>query len=71
MTGPEFDDLAERVAATFVEGALAAVPVGAVVTDWESLKVAGVAALTGGVAAVLALARAWAKLAHARRSQAS
>jgi hypothetical protein len=45
-------DLAERAGRTFLQGAIGALPPAAALTDWGAVKVAGVAAATGGVAAL-------------------
>lgn len=56
MSGSFLPDLGERVTRTFVQGALAALPPSLAFTDWNAIKVAGISALSGGVAAVLSLA---------------
>lgn len=53
-------DLGERVVATFVEGAVATVPVTALFTDAGGWKVAGLSMVGGGFAAVAALVKGWA-----------
>jgi hypothetical protein len=60
MTGKQWNDLVERTAHTFWEGAIAATPV-IPLSDWSGLKEALFVAASGGIAAVLAAARAAAK----------
>lgn len=52
MSREQMEDILERAAATFWQGALAAAPL-TVVTDWSGIKVAVTAMLIGGGAAVL------------------
>lgn len=64
MTGEQWTDALERAGWTFVQGALAAAPVGPV-ADWTALRSAAVAMAVGGGAAVLSALKS---AARARRT---
>jgi Putative lactococcus lactis phage r1t holin len=55
MTRQQWEDLAERAALTFAQGALASVPASGVISDWESLTMALTAMAVGGGGAVLSM----------------
>ena len=57
MTGKQWNDLVERTVHTFWEGAVAATPV-IPLSDWSGIREALFVAASGGIAAVLAAARA-------------
>lgn len=57
MTGIQWNDLVDRTVATFWQGAVAATPV-IPLSDWSGIREALVIGATGGIAALLAAARA-------------
>lgn len=59
MTRENFEDLAQRAALTFVQGAVASSGAVALATDWDTLKVALVAMGTAGGASVLSALTSW------------
>jgi hypothetical protein len=57
MTREQWEDLAERAARTFAQGAVASVPVSGTATDWESVRMALVAMAVGGGASLISMAQ--------------
>lgn len=58
MDRKTMDDLWERAARTFWQGAVASAPV-VVMADWSSIRAGLTAAGTGGLAAVLSAGASW------------
>lgn len=61
MTTDQWKDVGERVAWTFVQAAVSAIPTGLVLTDWSAVKAAGIGAVVAGGAAVIALLKGMVK----------
>lgn len=59
MSKENLDDLLQRAALTFVQGAVASSGALALATDWSTLHAALVGAASGGAASVLSSLTSW------------
>lgn len=59
MSRENFDDLVQRAALTFVQGAVSASAAVTLATDWNTLRTALVAMGTAGGASVLSALTSW------------